>query len=136
MEVKIDIDGKPVPKARPRMTRRGVVYTPKTTLDAEARIRSAFISEVGETDPTDKPIVLEVAFFYEPPKSWSKIKRASAMLTPKVSRPDVDNLVKTVMDGLNGVAWVDDSQVCYIKAMKYYAEADKTSIKVSWRDYG
>lgn len=33
-------------------------------------------------------------------------------------RGDIDNYVKTVMDGLNGVAWEDDVQVVQIEASK------------------
>lgn len=33
-------------------------------------------------------------------------------------RADVDNLVKTVLDGLNGAAFEDDRQVVNIKAFK------------------
>lgn len=33
-------------------------------------------------------------------------------------RADIDNLIKTVLDGLNGVAWEDDTQVVKVEAVK------------------
>jgi len=35
-----------------------------------------------------------------------------------VLRSDIDNLIKTVLDGLNGVAWEDDTQVVKVEAVK------------------
>ena len=36
------VPGEPVPKARPRMTRSGHVYTPKRTADYEAAVKAAW----------------------------------------------------------------------------------------------
>ncbi len=36
---------------------------------------------------------------------------------------DIDNLVKFVLDSLNGIAYCDDSQICAIRSMKLYANA-------------
>jgi Holliday junction resolvase RusA-like endonuclease len=37
---------------------------------------------------------------------------------PSKLRGDIDNYVKTLMDGLNGAAWVDDKQVHGVWALK------------------
>lgn len=36
------------------------------------------------------------------------------------TKPDIDNIIKAVLDGLNGVAFKDDKQVTSIKATKFY----------------
>ena len=45
--------------------------------------------------------------------------------TPHTSRPDLDNLVKSVSDGLNGVAFRDDSQITELRAIKQYHSGDE-----------
>ena len=32
--------------------------------------------------------------------------------------PDIDNLIKAILDGLNGIAWEDDKQVVEVKAFR------------------
>lgn len=110
LKVNIVVPSAPVPKGRPRMTRRGRVFTPKRTLDAEAIIRDAWGSNPKFTGPVSLVVVfqkdqmtIEVTDF---PEGESKL------------RGDIDNYVKTVMDGLNGVAWDDDRQVMYVAAYK------------------
>ena len=58
------------------------------------------------------------------PKSTSK-KKTELMANGTIrhtKRPDVDNLAKSVIDGLNGVAWVEDSQVVRVSIYKEYAK--------------
>ena len=45
-------------------------------------------------------------------------------------RPDVDNLAKIILDGLNGVAYRDDAQVCCIHFEKKYSETPETIVKI------
>lgn len=45
---------------------------------------------------------------------------------------DLDNIVKAVMDGLNGVAWHDDSQVVEIRARRNKSDLERVEVKV-WR---
>jgi crossover junction endodeoxyribonuclease RusA len=100
---------KPTPKGRPRMTRYGRVFTPKTTLEAEA-----FIAQKYDGPQYEGTVQVECVFTPE---------GTSVTLTPLTSeqsklRGDLDNYVKLLMDGLNGVAWADDKQVTVIKAEK------------------
>lgn len=67
-------------------------------------------------------------FSYTVPKSWSKAKKESVRY--KTSKPDLDNLAKTVLDALNGIAFVDDSQVVDLRLSKVYADKEGTNIKV------
>lgn len=49
---------------------------------------------------------------------------------PHDRRPDLDNIIKSVKDGLNGVAYHDDSQVWRVTATKVWGEKDETTVEV------
>lgn len=121
--ITINIDAEPVAKGRARSTRGGVHYTPEKTRQFEALINRHALAAGAK--PIDGPLCLMVAFYSAVPKSWSKKRRAEALSNGgicKTSRPDLDNLVKAVQDGLNGVLWNDDAQIVEIHAKKRYAE--------------
>lgn len=87
------VPGDPVSKARPRVTRHGNTYTPKSTRDAEERVRAAYLQLHERTSFSGRVKVTLLFRRYE-----------------RHGR-DADNLIKTVLDALNGVAYADDSQV-------------------------
>ena len=118
--------GKPVAKGRPRMTRNGHVYTPKTTKEYEERIRNAAMSEMGRDKIlpwTDKqPLKVVIDVFLKLPKSATKRERIDVLNHHKfpVTKPDIDNLTKSVLDGMNGHVYGDDSQIVDLVVTKRY----------------
>ena len=106
----------PVPKARPRLG-KGRVFTPRTTELAEHHIRETWAREVGG-EPVAGPVRLTVTVYLRQPASLPKRDRLTARPT---KRPDVDNYAKTALDGLCGVAFLDDAQVVVLVAEKRYA---------------
>lgn len=131
--IRFVIPGEPKGKARPRATVIGGharVYTPKDTATYENLVRLAYSEQNGGEPPLRGPVMIEMTFFFAPPKSayWPVNKKHSGELRNGwemrryTSKPDIDNLAKTVMDGLNGVAFVDDSQIWRITASKMYSE--------------
>lgn len=108
-EHSIIIETRPVPKGRPRLGRRGRVFTPEKTLQAEALVRGAWDGPTFEG-----PVWISIMFTTtEIHITVGEMETANSKL-----RGDVDNYVKTVMDGLNGAAWIDDKQVHHIEATK------------------
>lgn len=99
------IPGDPVPKGRPRVY-RGHAVTPQRTIDGEQRVLHAFREEYPQAEPLECAVELGVEF-------W----------TAKRGRPDIDNLVKLVMDALNGVAYHDDAQIISLRASKIQPDA-------------
>lgn len=80
----------------------------------------------------DLPVMVTIEFNFLPPKSYSKSKLKQVidgrlMYTKK---PDIDNLVKGVMDAMNGLVYKDDNQVISINAIKKYSTMNYINIKV------
>lgn len=131
MEFRIEIPGAPVSKARPRVCRYGT-YTPKKTIDAEKHIQECWDSAYGNLKPSDKPLSVMIAFYMPIPKNTPK-KTRELMLGGRhwhTKKPDMDNLAKTVLDGLNKAAYIDDSQIVFLSTKKEYSETPKTVVWV------
>lgn len=121
-QVDFIVEGKPVPKGRPRhATHNGRTweYTPKTTLDYERKVREAFL-EQNQSVHKDACIGIRIIFYMPIPKGTSKkqVQKMSGDMHRK--KPDLDNLIKSVLDGLNGVAYTDDSLLGKVEASKVY----------------
>ena len=91
------------------MTRRGRVYTPARTIESEDIIRTAYTGPKYEGD------VMLVCTFNKDGIAINLQPLADG--TTKL-RGDLDNYIKLLMDGLNGVAWKDDKQVTVIVGTK------------------
>lgn len=128
------VPGKPVPKQRPRMTRWGSVYTPAETTRYERLV--AQCARAAGAAPVSGPVAVDIHVQLPIPKSWSKARRSAADGGPHTQRPDIDNLAKSVLDGLNGVAWADDAQVCSVSASKVWnAACPEGAVRVHVRPF-
>lgn len=127
----IEIPGEPVGKGRPRFTRQGRAYTPAKTAQYENLIRLAFAQKYPDWVPTGSPVAVYIRAEYTMPSSWPKRKRLLHLLTAgwKKTKPDLDNIIKS-LDGLNGIAWKDDSQIVNISAMKYYGPQARLTVHI------
>jgi Holliday junction resolvase RusA-like endonuclease len=99
-------------KQRPRMSRRGRAYTPKATHDFETKVATGWNKRKRFKD---KPVSVSV----ELGKDYFLVHvQELDVSTPTALRGDIDNYVKSILDGLNGIAWDDDIQVRELKAIK------------------
>lgn len=119
----IRVPGEPVGKGRHRTTTIGGKvrsYTPARTREYESRVASAGLDVIDS--PLECPIGVQMMIVHRIPASWPKWKKVMAEtgeLLP-TGKPDASNIVKAVEDGLNGVAWVDDSQIVVLSAWRGY----------------
>ena len=123
--INLELDIEPVPKGRPRTaaaeystangvrtkTRDARTYTPKATSDYQASVgwllRKAGIRR-NDTDDLGVYIVFHVR---------------------GQQRRDIDNLIKSLLDGCNGVAWRDDQQVTRVVA-EVVRDSDRPRVRL------
>lgn len=119
-----EIEGKPVGKGRPRFW-NGHAVTPQATRDYEKRVALAYKEcnlPLFETEPLEVEIIAK----YPIPKQTRKADR-ELMMERKIiptKKPDIDNIAKIILDGLNGVAYKDDNQVCRLSVRKEYTNSN------------
>jgi len=117
----------PVSKSRPRFNKdTGAVYTPKKTIKAEEAIGMMANIAMGSEKPLLDPVVVECLFYLK--RTKASIKRGDEY---PVTKCDVDNLSKTVLDGMNGIVYEDDAQVVVLLAKKAYSDNPRTEITVN-----
>lgn len=138
--VMVTVLGEAVPKGRPRAYRAGPsirMFTPATTTNYEAHVRHAWNTSARNDAriswPATGAVELDVAFYRAPPKSMSKTRRAAALAgdVMPTTKPDLDNLVKSIKDALNGVAYRDDAQISRLSARKLYADQPRAIITLT-----
>lgn len=71
------------------------------------------------------PIAIELLFFFDKPVPAKK----SASF--KTTKPDLDKLLRAGLDGLTGIAYEDDSQVCECKVSKQFDSPARLEVRVS-----
>ncbi len=130
--VSFTVPGNPQGKARPRFG-NGHTYTPAKTVMYENLIRACYrrmVKMLGHENPFQGQVQVYITAVYPIPKSASK-KRRGAMLGGKLLptvKPDLDNVIKAVLDALNGVAYLDDSQIVSLSASKRYGITPRVEV--------
>jgi len=135
MQIHFQVEGDPKGKGRPRFSRAGKftrVYTDKQTLDYEAVIKFFAAQAMGSTDPLETPVSVFLYIRHAVPQSYSK-KRTEACLSgleQPCKKPDIDNIAKTYLDGMNGVIFKDDTQVIDLHVKKVYSAVPGVDVMV------
>ena len=117
----LEINTRPIPKARPRLS-KFAVYTPKKTADYEKLIAYEWKRRYKNLI-LKGAVKLDLVFVFKKAKTCKKDYHTQ--------RPDIDNLEKAILDGLNKTAFVDDCQVVEMKSKKVFSDVDKIVITVT-----
>ena len=126
--ISFTIAGKPFAKQRARATRQGRMFTPAATVSFERAVGQ--IAAQHFPAPLEGPIRLTVYATFEPAQSWSAKKRAAHLHRHHTQKPDLDNCIKALKDGMNRIAWADDSQVAEVVARKVWGLRAQTVVFV------
>jgi Holliday junction resolvase RusA-like endonuclease len=135
MQIMFTIYGEPVPKGRPRFSTRGkfpVAYTPEKTKNYESDVGMMAKAAMGASNPLEGALEAFIYVTFPVPASYSK-KRTEACLgnsEKHTKKPDLDNVVKAVLDGMSDIVFLSDSQITSIHATKVFGEVAKVEVIV------
>lgn len=133
--IRFTIPGAPVGKGRPRATSiNGMarLYTPKKTASYEGLVAMAATEAMAGAEPLDQAASVTMVVCVPVPASWSQKKQRQATsgeIRP-TTKPDIDNVVKGVFDGMNGVVWRDDVVVAELTVQKFYSATPAVHVMV------
>jgi Holliday junction resolvase RusA-like endonuclease len=132
-QIVFTVPGTPIAKGRAKFARRGAfvtTYTPKETVQYENLVRLAAQEAMAGADPFDTPVALTVAIYLPIPQSWSKKKQEKARtgLIGATKKPDADNVLKALKDGMNGVVYIDDARITDVTLQKRYALSPRVDV--------
>lgn len=133
MTYEFEVPGKVIGKGRPRLNSyTGVVYTPTKTKDYETLVEQHFLLKYPRFKALEGRIKVNIIAYFSIPKTTKK-SDINEMLENNISptkKPDIDNIVKVVLDSMNKFAFKDDNQITKLEVEKKYALEDKVYIKI------
>ena len=117
--MKFIVEVEPLPQPRPRFSRFGGVYFPKSFQEYKKKIKLAAISAMQGLEPMQGELKAVLKFY----RKYKRISRRYG---------DCDNLSKAVLDACNGIIYADDSQIVSVTCTKYTDKnAPRIEIEIS-----
>lgn len=90
----------------------------------KAELQLAFAQQCGGWPVADEPLWVRVLFVL--PLPVSKRRKSQPGRRHCGCKPDLDNLLKSTIDALTGLAWTDDGRIAQCDAVKVYGGVDET----------
>lgn len=119
--IQFSVEIKPVAWGRVNRSRTGHAYVPEKTRRFKIDFARA-ASRYKPAAPFTTALELWVNFTLIPPKTRKK--------PHPIVRPDLDNYCKAVLDALNGIFWVDDSQIVTLMSRKRYGDEPRIAVEI------
>jgi len=114
--MRFEIPGRPMPKQRPRVGRYGNIYTPPQTKEYENLV--GWVAKSAGCRPVEGPVSVALSVYVK-------------------GRLDADNIAKSILDGLNGVAYEDDDQVVELVVRKHKVQRkEEERVEIEIREFG
>lgn len=133
MIYEFEVPSKIIGKGRPRLNSyTGQVYTPTRTKDYESLVEQYFLLKYPRYKTIEGRAKVSITAYFEVPKSTSKAMREQMLdnVISPTKKPDIDNVVKIVLDSMNKFAFKDDTQITKIEVEKLYAAEEKLYVKI------
>lgn len=129
------VPGLPRGKARPRLGYKRI-YTPATTVRYEQTVALMARQALAGRPLLQGALQVQLDIRLPVPASWPRQRRTDALTgrSYPTGKPDIDNVAKALLDGLNRVLWHDDAQVVTLQASKCYAA--EPGVRVTVRSLG
>ena len=131
MIAKLNIVGKVIGKQRPKFSSRGgfvKTYTPDQTVNYENYVKMLWLQSGQEKLTGNIRATIDADFMI--PKSFSKKKRNALDGAYCPKKPDCDNIAKSILDALNGIAYDDDSQIVELVVRKHYSGSGEGAVLI------
>lgn len=133
--IRLTIPGQPQGKGRPRIGKIGAharMFTPAATVAYEGLVSHAAQQAMQGRPLFDAAVGVNLFIDAAVPQSWSGKKQRMALAGEVLptTKPDADNVVKAIFDGLNGVLWRDDVLVVDLRVRKRYAATPCVRVEV------
>lgn len=133
MKYEFEVPGVIKGKGRPRVNSyTGQVYTPTTTKDYEYLVEQYFLLKYPKFKPVEGRVAVNITATFNIPKSTKK-QDVEKMLENEISptkKPDIDNIVKIILDAMNKFAFKDDTQITKLSVEKVYGTEEKVHITI------
>jgi Holliday junction resolvase RusA-like endonuclease len=136
MTLEFRVPGDPRGKGRPRFSSAGGhvrTYTDDKTASYENLVSLAAARALDGAAPFGGPVSVYMRAEFSIPAGANATKRA-AMLAGEIEPtklPDLDNVLKAVLDGCNRVAFTDDKLVTHIHAVKVYGATPGVTVTIT-----
>lgn len=130
------VPGEPQGKGRAKVVKIAGftrMATPPKTVAYEGLAAMAAQAAMGSAPPFEGACVITVEAIYAMPKSMSLKRQAQALagdIRP-TKKPDADNVLKAICDGINGVVWRDDVQAVDCRVIKRYGKTPHVRVIVA-----
>jgi len=130
MNISLTIPGPPVGKQRARVCRSGHAFTLAKTVNYEALVKQTFAAKYPDFVPMPGPVRMILSIYLMPSKKTQRKLKEGIRVYPTI-KPDISNVLKSIEDALNGLAYVDDKQIISVYAEKKYSQRPCVEIIVA-----
>jgi Holliday junction resolvase RusA-like endonuclease len=147
LDISFTVEGRPVPQGSMtasynRTTKVAHVHHVQGAALAQwrAAVRDAARSAMRTEKPYINAVEVGLLFQMQRPNSHIQIRLGSEYVKPRyrnaqvTTTPDIDKLIRAVLDALTGIVYLDDSQVVSLHAMEVYALEPGLAVRVRGHD--